>query len=89
MSYPQTLWRLLPSFKPAEVVIVKKENSFDQKFLISDSGKWLRLNEVHPTKAAAIAAGHEALAAQEAHIAKLQAGISKKRAALVKAGGEL
>ena len=89
MSYPQTLWRLLPSFKPAEVVIAKEDNSFSQKFLVSDSGKWLRFDEVYPTRAAAIAAGHEALAAQEAYIAKLQAGVNKKRAALIKAEGEL
>ena len=85
MKYPRTFWRLLPSFKPAEVVIAKVENSFDQPFLVSETGKWFRPSELYETRDAAIRGGYQSLEDQQANVAKLQAGIDKKRAALRKA----
>lgn len=84
VNFPYTAWRLTPTFKPVEVVIARRS----QSWLISDQGKYLCSSEVYPTKAEAIEDGRKRIAVTEADITKREARIAKKRAALDKAEKE-
>lgn len=86
-SYPYKAWVLMPSFKPAEVELVKKYESYS--FLdygdLTATGKCYQRGEIYATKEDALTGGHLRLEKSRAQIAKLQAGHDKKLAALKKA----
>ena len=85
-KFPFTSWRLLPSPAPAKVTLVEMRGSTCfGTYLISDKGKYFKASDIFESADAAIKEGFARLTAQEDHIAKLQAVVAKKRAALLKA----
>ncbi len=81
-SFPYTAWVLMPSFKPVEVTFVEEKWA---SWHATAQGKRYHANNIHPTKAAAIAWGLADLARQQATIDKKQENLNKRRAALEKA----
>ncbi|KAF1698321.1 hypothetical protein CSC62_05275 [Pseudoxanthomonas jiangsuensis] len=85
-TYPYKAWVIQPSGKPKEVTLVETYDSWlDVSWDISDSGKSYHIDNLHPTKDAAIAAGLDALDAQQANLTKRQTTLEKKRATLIAA----
>lgn len=90
-TYPYKAWKLSPSFKPIEVELVKsagKSDYFKHYDLIA-SGRAYHLKELFATKHLAIDDGWSRIAAMQAKVNDSLASISKKRAALQKALGEI
>jgi hypothetical protein len=88
MDYPYKRWRLMPSFKPVEVEIVRASEGYWKRGNPIDSkGKVYERSELFDSKADAIAFGRSQLANQQADIDKRQAKLDKKRAQLDKAEG--
>jgi len=88
-TYPTTAWRLLPSFKPAEVTLVRRQ--FDHSYPewhATGKGPSYHSNRLHPTKHAAIAAGRTEVAKLEADLLKRRASLNKRIATLDKAEAE-
>lgn len=89
MTFPYTGWVLTSGFKPAQVTVVsKKQYSFGDAWLETETGKNYAKEKVHLTKEEAIAHGHIELFKQQAAVDKKQTNIHKRRAALEKAAGE-
>lgn len=88
-TYPYQAWMLQPSFKPVEVTITKcaYAHSYSDWDELS-TGRALHINFLHPTKAAAIAAGRAAVAKAEADLVKRRQNLDKKIAQLNKAEGK-
>ena len=84
-TFPYTAWVLMPSFKPVEVTFVEEKWA---SWHATDQRKIYGVNNIHPTKAAAIAWGLADLAKQQAAIDKKQQNLNKRRAALDKASKE-
>lgn len=89
-TYPYTAWTLKPSFKPVQVTLVRAYASlqYQNTWDVSESGRFYSIEELFPTKQAAIDAGWERIHEQEASLSKRQASIYKKREALAKAAEE-
>lgn len=88
-KYPYKAWVLQPSFKPVEVTLVKSAythsyTDWDE----TDKGKSIHIQLLHPSKAAAIAAGRQQLIAQADDLAKRKERLDKRCAALDKAEKE-
>lgn len=88
-KYPRQAWMLQPSFKPVEVTVVKRPypHSYPDLDELS-TGKTEHIESLYPTKAAAIAAGREAVAKAEADLLKRRANLDKKIKSLDKAETE-
>jgi hypothetical protein len=86
-TYPYDAWTLQPSFKPVRVTLVKSYGSlsFAGHWDLNEKGKSFAVSDLFPTKEAAIERGWERIHEQEAKLAKMMAGINKKRIALAKA----
>ena len=85
-TYPYTAWVLLPSFKPEQVTLVEKYDSYFYNTLdLTESRKRYDLAELHPTREAAIAVGREKLTNQQQDIDKQIENMKKKQTALDKA----
>lgn len=87
--YPFTAWRLLPSFKPVEVELVKGEKWFDVQWSEDASGKSFRNSDLFGSKELAIKEGRSRLQEQQVAIDKKQANINKRLAVLDKAAMSL
>jgi hypothetical protein len=89
-TYPRQAWVLQPSFKPKEVTITQPYSSWGgaSEWDLAEGGKHYHHTDLHPTKAAAIAAGREKLVAAQADVDKRQATVTKRAAALDKAEGK-
>lgn len=88
-KYPYQAWMLQPSFKPVEVTVT--ESAYAHSYTdwdVLSTGKPVHINLLHPTKAAAIAAGREAVAKAEADLVKRRQNLDKKIAQLDKAEGK-
>jgi hypothetical protein len=84
--FPYTGWVLQPSMKPVKVTLVEEYRQWgDGLWHKNEKGKFYSLNEIHATKAGAIAAGRQKLVEMQAKIDKTAASIAKKRAELDKA----
>lgn len=86
-TYPYLGWILQPSFKPVQIELVKKYDSYstvDYGDMVA-SGKLYRVNELFPSKAAAIAEGRARVKKQQADLDKKQASLQKRITALDKA----
>jgi hypothetical protein len=88
-KYPYNAWMLQPSFKPVEVRVVKRAylhsyHEYDEL----ESGKTVHINNLYPTKAAAIAYGRQQVEKTEADLVKRRENLNKKIAALNKAEGK-
>ena len=84
-KFPFTAWRLLPSLAPTKVVLVRSDDTWYGRRLVSETNRRFKEKDIFDSAEAAIKEGFARLTAQEIHIAKLQAGVAKKRAALLKA----
>lgn len=84
-KFPFTAWRLLPRFTPAKVVLLHQHSGYQGKRFVSDKDKHYKESDIFDSAKAAIEEGFARLSAQEAHISKLQDGIDKRHAALIKA----
>lgn len=85
-TYPYTAWRLMPSFKPVEVVLTKEYASFGKSaWDISDQGKVIEHCDIFATRDAAITEGLARLAIQQGSLDAKQANIDKRSAVLKKA----
>lgn len=85
-TYPYKAWVLMPSFKPVEVELVRNYGVYYDE---TANGKIYHIeHSLHPTKAAAIAAGRKKIDEQQADIAKRLERINKRIAALDKAERE-
>ena len=80
-SYPYTAWRLLPSFKPTQVVINDQYPNHPE-WLLSDTGRIFGVSEVHDTCEAAIAVGRAKLEAMSDKYRAMGVSIYKKTQAL-------
>lgn len=90
-TYPYKAWALMPSFKIVEVELVECYGSWGRymEWDKASSGKSYNADrDLHPTKAAAIAAGRKKIDEQQADIAKRLERINKRIAALDKAERE-
>jgi len=84
-TYPYTAWRLMPSFKPVEVVLTKEYASFGKSVWdISDQGKVIEHCDIFATRDAAITEGLARLATQQIKLDKKQVNIDKRKVALTK-----
>lgn len=81
-SYPYTAWRLLPSFKPTQVVIAGTYSANHPYWLLSDTGRIFGVSEVYDTHADAIAAGRAKLEAMSDKYRAMGVSIYKKTQAL-------
>lgn len=86
---PFDAWRLLPGFGTQKVTVVKAESYFGGNFYETDKGKTFREENLFDSEKAAIDIGFQRLGDQEAHIKKLQAGVAKKRKALLAAQAKM
>lgn len=87
-TYPYDAWILTPSFKPKAVRIEEKYKSYmSSEWELAAGGQAYSQKDLFATMEDAIEAGWERIHAQETKLAKMQDGIKKKRAALVKAAG--
>ena len=86
MKFPYTGWVLMPSFKPAEVILVEQHMEWTGNIWVrAESGTLYKQGKVFGSKEDAIQYGFEDLAKQQAALDKKQANIHKRRAALEKA----
>lgn len=81
-TYPYTAWRLLPSFKPTQVVISGTYSANRPYWLLTDKGRIIGDSEVHDTCEAAIAAGRAKLEAMSDKYRAMGVSIYKKTQAL-------
>lgn len=82
-TYPYKAWVLMPSFKPVEVELVSNYGVYYDE---TANGKIYHIeHSLHPTKAAAIAAGRKKIDEQRDDIAKRIERINNRAAALDKA----
>ena len=95
-TYPYTAWRLapgawrlLPSFKPTQVVISGAYSANHPNWLLTDKGRIVGVSEVYDTHADAIAAGRAKLEAMSDKYRAMGVSIQKKTRALdaAKKGG--
>jgi hypothetical protein len=84
-KYPYTAWRLMPSFKPAEVVITNSARHYWHGTVeVDGKGKQYKPGEIHASREAVIEYGNSKLDAQMIALAKQVATINKHRVALEK-----
>lgn len=76
-TYPYTTWRLLPSFRPTQVVI-KGQYPNHPEWLLTDTGRILGVSEVFDTHADAIAAGRAKLVVMSDKYRAMGVSIQKK-----------
>lgn len=81
-TYPYTAWRLLPSFKPTQVVISGTYSANHPYWLLTDKGRIIGESEVFDTCDDAIAAGRAKLAAMGDKYRAMGVNIQKKTQAL-------
>jgi hypothetical protein len=86
-TYPYAAWVLKPSFRPAQVTLVREYDScqYANTWDVAESGKLYALSELFPTKESAIVAGWERVHDQEAKLTKQLESLQKKREQLTKA----
>lgn len=86
-TYPYKAWVIQPSGKPKEVELVEEGFSWSDHsdWDITNSGQSYHVDNLYPTREAAITAGLAALDAQQAKLTKQQANLDKKRATLLEA----
>jgi hypothetical protein len=82
---PFTAWRLMPSFRPAEVTLVKSDNYWSRVGYEDANRKWFPCGELWETKAEAIAEGRRRLSDLQERIDRNQKSVDKRKAALDKA----
>lgn len=87
-TYPYKAWILMPSFKPAEVELVRHSGSVVYDGDYTEKGKYYRRSDQFGTKAAAIEEGWKRVERQEENLRKSAETLEKKRVALLKAGRE-
>lgn len=87
-TYPYQAWVLKPSFKPALVTIERAYKSYSSpnQWDVAEGGKLYSMSELFPTQERAIEVGWQRIHEMEAKLEKTIDSISKKRAALAKAG---
>jgi hypothetical protein len=85
MDFPFKRWRLMPSFRPVEVEIVRDESTWRGRRYIDSKGKRHHRIDMFDSKAAAITYGRSKLALEQKALDRRQARVSAKRAALDKA----
>ena len=81
-TYPFVGWRLLPSFKPVQVEIVRQYNELHPEWLVDAGGKIFGVSEICATKAEAITRGRERLEAMGEKYRAMGVSIYKKTQAL-------
>ena len=81
-THPYTAWRLLPSFKPTQVVIAREYSANHPYWLVTDTGRILGVTEVFDTHADAIAAGRAKLEVMSDQYRAMGVSIYKKTQAL-------
>lgn len=74
--FPGKLWRLLPSFKPVEVMIAEATGYAD--IYKSDKGKYFGNGALFYTRQAALDHAEESLKDQQERINKMQKSLDKK-----------
>lgn len=86
-QYPRQAWVLQPSFKPKEVAVVRPYSTWNssEEWDVVEGGKSYHKDSLFPSVAAAIANGREQVEKQRLDIAKRQATLEKRIAALDKA----
>lgn len=86
--YPRKVWVLMPSYKPVEIVVYKKYESWSDTDYgdITVKGKLYDVEKMHPTKQDAIAAGLKIIELAQTDLDKRAIALTKKRDALIKAG---
>lgn len=85
-TYPYDGWVLLPSFKPKQVIFVKRYGAWSGEDYgdISDAGKYYPRSEIHASRSDAITEGYYRLHRQQMRLDKQLAVMAKRRAALIK-----
>lgn len=85
-TYPYKAWVILPAGGLREIELVKNAGIWsDGDWDEIESGKLYHIQDLYPTRGAAIAKGLAKLVEQEAAVRKRLAAIDKKRAALQRA----
>jgi hypothetical protein len=87
-TYPFIGWRLLPSFKPVQVEIVRQHSTWNPEWLVDARGKIFVVSEICATKAEAITRGRERLEAMGEKYRAMGVSIYKKTQALDAAEAE-
>lgn len=84
-KYPYQAWVLSPSYVVKEVTITG--SAYSDQWDRTEAGKSYHINDLHPTKKAAIVAGREDVVKAEADLVKRRTNLDKKIAQLDKAEG--
>ena len=87
-THPFIGWRLLPSFKPVQVEIVRQHSAWNPEWLVGVTGKLFLASELCATKAEAIARGRDRLEAMGKKYRAMGTSIQKKTRALDAAEAE-
>lgn len=91
-QYPRQAWVLQPSFKPKEVTVTKPYSTWNksEEWDVTEGGKSYHKDSLFPSMSVAITNGRDLVEKQRADIAKRQATLEKRIAALDKAekGGD-
>jgi hypothetical protein len=89
-TYPRQVWVLTPSFKPKEVTVTGKYDSYIRDYGdVTKAGKSYSVGDMYSTSQDAIAAGWASIGRQRNALSALSAEIDKKVSALTKAAKEL
>lgn len=85
-NYPYTAWVLTPAFLVKEVTLCERSFGSDEWDKTAE-GKAYHVNDLHPTKSAAISAGRQQIIKQADDLKKKRENLAKKASNLDKAEG--
>jgi hypothetical protein len=89
-TYPRQVWVLTPSFKPKEVTVTGKLDSYMRDYGdVTKAGKYYAVGDMYSTSQDAIAAGWVILERQRNALSERSAELDKKVSALTKAAKAL